>query len=123
MTACVLERCVRRKQRRTGAHGGNGCRSRRGAGIRSRWRAGRGRATIEQLRGPGVCDEGSEVKHQMSYLRLSRRQLLAGVALSTTAAENSISPAQARSISGEMPWALEKNDAPRPVEPGLYQFF
>src|SRR4051794_1000668 len=60
----------------------------------------------------------------MSDPRLSRRQLLAaGAALSAAATDCSIAPADARSIKGEMPWAPGKNDAPRPVEPGPYQFF
>jgi gluconate 2-dehydrogenase gamma chain len=49
--------------------------------------------------------------------RVNRRQLLAaGAALGAV-------PARAHTITGEMPWAPATADAPRPIEPGPYQFF
>jgi gluconate 2-dehydrogenase gamma chain len=48
---------------------------------------------------------------------INRRHLLtAGAALAAA-------PAEARVIQGGMPWAPDTADAPRPAEPGPYQFF
>ncbi len=50
--------------------------------------------------------------------RLSRREILAA-----SAALAATTPAQARTYRGEMPWAPATADAPRPADPGPYQYF
>jgi gluconate 2-dehydrogenase gamma chain len=58
----------------------------------------------------------------MSRSRFSRRDLLsAGAVLGSTVALTG--PTEAKSISGEMPWAPGVANAPTPAEPGGYQFF
>jgi gluconate 2-dehydrogenase gamma chain len=58
----------------------------------------------------------------MSPPRVSRRHLLAaGAALGSTLALDS--PVEAKSISGEMPWAPGVANKPTPVPPGPYRFF
>ncbi len=49
-------------------------------------------------------------------MKLSRRGILAG------SAALAVSPAQARTIKGEMPWTPGYADAPQAVEPGPYRF-
>jgi gluconate 2-dehydrogenase gamma chain len=53
----------------------------------------------------------------MSKAVFNRRDLLAGTAILATA------PAQAHSYRGEMPWAPNVADAPKPITPGPYRFF
>jgi gluconate 2-dehydrogenase gamma chain len=58
----------------------------------------------------------------MSPSRVSRRDLLsAGAAIGSALVVTS--PAEAKSITGEMPWSPGVADAPKPVEPGSYHFF
>jgi gluconate 2-dehydrogenase gamma chain len=59
----------------------------------------------------------------MARQALSRRDLLsAGVVVGSSAALAQL-PAEAKSISGEMPWAPGVANAPEPAAPGGYQFF
>jgi gluconate 2-dehydrogenase gamma chain len=53
-------------------------------------------------------------------LPMSRRDMLAGAALGVVW---SLTPAEARTITGEFPWEPDSANPPEPVQPGPWQFF
>jgi gluconate 2-dehydrogenase gamma chain len=59
----------------------------------------------------------------MSDARLSRRSLFTAGAAACVAGALAPHASEARSYSGEVPWAPGAANAPRPVVPGPYQFF